>query len=230
MPEHSRWVLLAYFLRSSQPPKFLMENFEIEGFDSALLVLHKPEWANKWSQRRPPPASVAAHSDGRFWWSRGVVKTFLQRLWDLSLTPLAVSEGHREDFRSQDVNEERLYLYIPDVETLQRLQAAYHDEAALFAALESTDISNLVRDVRVRVMRNGEPILFTALSEGEKQLLTVIGLMQFTRHDESLFLLDEPDTHLNPKWKLRYLRKSRGKQAWPRARVRLTIGWMAPVR
>jgi hypothetical protein len=31
--------------------------------------------------------------------------------------------------------------------------------------------------------------------------------MQFTRHEESLFLLDEPDTHLNPVWKLRYLRE-----------------------
>ena len=28
--------------------------------------------------------------------------------------------------------------------------------------------------------------------------------MRFTHEDESLFLLDEPDTHLNPIWKLRY--------------------------
>ncbi len=35
-------------------------------------------------------------------------------------------------------------------------------------------------------------------------LLTVLGLMKFTRDDESLFLLDEPDTHLNPRWKLSY--------------------------
>ena len=28
--------------------------------------------------------------------------------------------------------------------------------------------------------------------------------MKFTRDDESLFLLDEPDTHLNPRWKLNY--------------------------
>ena len=45
---------------------------------------------------------------------------------------------------------------------------------------------------------------FTQLSEGEQQLLTVLGLMRFTHEDESLFLLDEPDTHLNPIWKLRY--------------------------
>jgi predicted ATP-dependent endonuclease of OLD family len=44
------------------------------------------------------------------------------------------------------------------------------------------------------------------LSEGERQLLTVLGLLKFTKDDECLFLLDEPDTHLNPQWKFDYLR------------------------
>jgi ABC-type multidrug transport system ATPase subunit len=43
------------------------------------------------------------------------------------------------------------------------------------------------------------------LSEGEQQLLTVLGLLRFTREDEALFLLDEPDTHLNPIWSLHYI-------------------------
>ncbi|WP_448612316.1 AAA family ATPase [Geodermatophilus sp. URMC 60] len=207
LPEHSRWVLLAYFLRQEEPAPFLKELFGIDGFDSALLVLRKPTWAYKWTAKRPPVAAIAALGDDRFWWSRGVVKTFLQRLWDLALAPISVSETHRQDYRSRDVQEERLYLFIPNVAALQQLNAAYHDEAALFAALESTEISDLVRDVRVRVRRGERSIAFSALSEGERQLLTVIGLMQFTRHEESLFLLDEPDTHLNPKWKLRYLRE-----------------------
>jgi hypothetical protein len=35
-------------------------------------------------------------------------------------------------------------------------------------------------------------------------MLTVLGLMRITSEDHCLFLLDEPDTHLNPIWKLRY--------------------------
>jgi len=35
-------------------------------------------------------------------------------------------------------------------------------------------------------------------SEGEQQLLLVLGLLKFTAEEEALFLLDEPDTHLNP--------------------------------
>jgi len=30
-------------------------------------------------------------------------------------------------------------------------------------------------------------------------------LLRFTKEDESLFLLDEPDTHLNPAWSMRYI-------------------------
>ncbi|MFY1618974.1 AAA family ATPase [Micromonospora sp. WMMD736] len=207
LPEHSRWVLLAYFLRGEEPPDFVKEHFGIDGFDSALLVLKRPSWANNWTAKRPPPKRIAELGDARFWWSRGVVKTFLQRLWDQALAPMYVTEDHQEDYRTRPVQEERLYLYLKDLASLQRLNSAYPDEAAFFAALESTEISNLIRDVRVRVRRRGESIVFSELSEGEQQLLTVIGLMQFTRHEESLFLLDEPDTHLNPMWKLRYLRE-----------------------
>lgn len=51
---------------------------------------------------------------------------------------------------------------------------------------------------------HGGKVSFTQLSEGELQMLTVLGLMRITREDHCLFLLDEPDTHLNPLWKLRY--------------------------
>jgi len=39
--------------------------------------------------------------------------------------------------------------------------------------------------------------------------LTVLGLLQFTSAKESLFLLDEPDTHLNPRWSVEYLQHIR---------------------
>ena len=38
------------------------------------------------------------------------------------------------------------------------------------------------------------------------QLLTVLGLLLFTQDDESLYLLDEPDTHLNPLWTYDFLK------------------------
>jgi hypothetical protein len=73
--------------------------------------------------------------------------------------------------------------------------------------LESTLLSEIISEVRVRVkVRNVEQALsFRELSEGEQQLLTVLGLLKFTGGKDSLFLLDEPDTHLNPSWDVKYL-------------------------
>jgi energy-coupling factor transporter ATP-binding protein EcfA2 len=74
--------------------------------------------------------------------------------------------------------------------------------------LESADISDLLEEVRIRVRIRGSEgaLTFRELSEGEQQLLTVLGLIEFTRTSEALFLLDEPDTHLNPAWSMDYSR------------------------
>jgi energy-coupling factor transporter ATP-binding protein EcfA2 len=51
---------------------------------------------------------------------------------------------------------------------------------------------------------NDEPFEFDQLSEGEKQLLAVVGALQLINRPDNLVLLDEPDTHLNPKWSWDY--------------------------
>lgn len=42
------------------------------------------------------------------------------------------------------------------------------------------------------------------LSSGEQQLLTILGLLRLQRAQESLFLLDEPDSHFHPEWSRRW--------------------------
>lgn len=78
----------------------------------------------------------------------------------------------------------------------------------LFKMLESTLLSEIISEVsiRVQVASSDTPLTFRELSEGEQQLLTVLGLLKFTGGKDSLFLLDEPDTHLNPFWTAKYLR------------------------
>jgi ABC-type multidrug transport system ATPase subunit len=72
-------------------------------------------------------------------------------------------------------------------------------------------------DVRIWIRLKGckELATFQDLAEGERQLLTVLGLMRFTAEKETLFLLDEPDTHLNPAWCLDYLDNLRRYGAQP---------------
>lgn len=48
-------------------------------------------------------------------------------------------------------------------------------------------------------------IYVKALSDGEHQLVHTIGLCLLFRHEPALFLLDEPETHLNPDWRASYI-------------------------
>jgi predicted ATPase len=78
---------------------------------------------------------------------------------------------------------------------------------SFFRYAEGAYIGDLIDELRITVKKrdeHGGKVSFTQLSEGELQMLTVLGLVRITREDHCLFLLDEPDTHLNPIWKLRY--------------------------
>ncbi len=86
---------------------------------------------------------------------------------------------------------------------------------AAFAERRHTNLFNLLLQAQHEgilaslccsiVLEGGVTISLDDLSEGEKQLLLVMGVLRFAEDDESLFLLDEPDTHLNPRWSLSYI-------------------------
>ena len=192
---HSQFVLLAFFLeKDSKVQEFLREYLRIEELDSVLFVLRQPPWA-----RNKIPTD--------FWGAKGVVRPLLDELYKLSLAPLQLTHRVSVEFQTNKTLQ-HLYLYLKDVKSLQSLAKKYGCQQELFKALESTYISKLISEVRIRVKaRNIKGALtFRELSEGEQQLLMVLGLLRFSREDESLFLLDEPDTHLNPTWSLRYLK------------------------
>lgn len=50
-----------------------------------------------------------------------------------------------------------------------------------------------------------EPVSLKSLSDGEHQLLHSLGLCLLFRNTNSLFLLDEPETHFNPGWRSKFI-------------------------
>ena len=48
-------------------------------------------------------------------------------------------------------------------------------------------------------------INYKSLSDGEHQFNEVMGTMMFIENKGTLILMDEPDTHLNPKWRARLI-------------------------
>ncbi|QMU30507.1 AAA family ATPase [Adhaeribacter radiodurans] len=197
-PEHGLFALLSFYLSEDEEVmKFLEDLPRIEAFDSALLILHKPPWA---------PTNAKAED---FWGAKGPVRKLLESFRRNSLAPFSKLEPADNKNRGK---REVMYLYLPDINALHSLAKEYgSDPRTFFQALDTMRISQLIRDVRVRVKIKGSSsaIHTRQLSEGEQQLLTVLGLMRFTRNEDSLYLLDEPDTHLNPAWGLEYLDKLR---------------------
>ena len=76
----------------------------------------------------------------------------------------------------------------------------------VFDVLEAAYKIGVIHKISSNLNKNGASIQhdFGELSEGEQQLLTVIGLLLLTGRSNTLYLLDEPDTHLNPKWQRDY--------------------------
>ena len=60
--------------------------------------------------------------------------------------------------------------------------------------------SDMVEEVFLHVSKNGKSINYTLLSEGEQQMITMKILLECFGYNESLYLFDEPDTFLHPKW------------------------------
>lgn len=202
--EYSQLVLLAFFLSESATAPALLEKYlNIRRFDSALFVLKTPWWRGSGK----PNKTQLTEGDARFWYARGAFKTFLDRLWNRAFAPIRNAETVERDVRGKTESTERLYLFLKNQAELAQLKTGEEDAKTLFGYLESLFLCDLMDEVRVTVERtDGSRVKFAQLSEGEQQLLTVLGLLLFTQNDESLYLLDEPDTHLNPVWTYDYLK------------------------
>lgn len=91
-----------------------------------------------------------------------------------------------------------------DASDLRRRLETGHDN--LYLALEHLAARGILKSVNYKVIGEDTqvPFDFDQLSEGEKQLIAVIGAIRLANQDHNLILLDEPDTHLNPQWSWEY--------------------------
>jgi predicted ATPase len=199
---HSQLVLLACLLSDDPVFKKVLENLNIESLESALFVLKQPHRLRKLED------DDIEQGDPRFWYARGnVISEFLDKLWQVSWAPIQDEKSKPIDFRGRSERQKQLYMYVPSAEKLKELGELVGTPQSFFRYAEGAYIGDLIDEVRITVKKrdgHGGKVSFTQLSEGELQMLTVLGLMRITNDEHCLFLLDEPDTHLNPIWKLRY--------------------------
>jgi restriction system-associated AAA family ATPase len=99
-----------------------------------------------------------------------------------------------------------LNYYQVDEETkaeLYRSDSLYLNETIAMPASHE----RIMRFKHFEIIKDGivDKLYGKSLSDGEHQLVHTIGVCLLFRHEAALFLLDEPETHLNPDWRASYI-------------------------
>lgn len=138
-----------------------------------------------------------------FWGITGKIDELLNLLYNNHLEtnePIAYSDS-KEDLRS-DVEEFIFFDELNYASLNKSLPKYLKDPIHFFDVLHMSSELGIVYKIYGELVKNGQLLTnnYKELSEGEQQLLTVLGLILIAGRDDCLFLFDEPDTHLNPKW------------------------------
>lgn len=90
--------------------------------------------------------------------------------------------------------------------SIRELARRLGEDDNLYLALEHLKARGILEEVNYRLQgsKGTDAFEFDHLSEGEKQLIAVVGAIWLTNQPDNLVLLDEPDTHLNPHWSWDY--------------------------
>lgn len=155
-------------------PDTLKNQFGISEFKEIKISIKKPHWAKTKSKAND------------FWGSKGDLRIFLQKL--------------SESCNNKVVEENSVNFIFKTKEELENIWSFYGEEKKLFEYLTTLQANDLIENIDIILMQNGIEISFKRLSEGEKQILTILGLRELMITGDTLFLLDEPDTYLHPEW------------------------------
>ena len=185
----AEYVLVGLFAHGHNE---LLKDLSIEGIDQLTITVQSPV------DYRPDI------DDPMFWGLEGGFRDFLAKIQNASTNNIPQSKL-RTDAEGNTIAEERIYkLNYNELRVLgNTLQRKGTDFCSMLQALFTKKI---LVDIDCAFLHNdrNSKISFDELSEGEKQLISVIGGLWLSNQHECLVLIDEPDTHLNPNWSARY--------------------------
>jgi predicted ATP-dependent endonuclease of OLD family len=101
-------------------------------------------------------------------------------------------------------SETRTYRFETNVGLRDLAHRLEKGNDSLYLAFQHLKARGILVSVNYRLQGVDSSFSFDELSEGEKQLIAVIGALTLTNQRDNLVLLDEPDTHLNPQWSWEY--------------------------
>lgn len=196
-PDHFGIILTSLLsFEYGEVPEFLKEKAKIVGVQSIQIQLQKPEWAR------------GKIKD--FWGAEGEVKNFLKYLDENS----ASGEDLQNPNQSKGIGnivieawqEEVIIITIISQQKLFEIRDHLLEERKLFEILNIMLADGLLMDITFSLIKEGsQQQNFGILSEGEQQAIIIKGLTELLTEKNSLFLFDEPDTYLHPKWQRKFI-------------------------
>jgi len=185
-PEHFGIILLSLLsFEYGDIPEFLKRKAKIEDIESVQIHLKKPGWTRD--------------SIENFWGAEGEVRRFLDFLREQSKTDksIGIKTGKGE----------KIAISLKGKESLYKIRDFLIEEKKLFEILNIMLADGLLDNISFSMvkMSDGKPQVFSILSEGEQQAITIKGLTELLSGKNTLFLFDEPDTYLHPKWQRQFI-------------------------
>jgi len=148
-----------------------------------------------------PPESYVGDDDPTYWGTKGAIREFLAEV------EFVARDKYEPYARRNWMSNRETRVYTLDTERVVKLGEVLEKRGAnLYSLLQALAARKILVANEFDIVHQGTQTNYRtdALSEGEKQLLCVIGGLTLVQNTECLVLLDEPDTHLNPAWSWRY--------------------------
>jgi restriction system-associated AAA family ATPase len=146
---------------------------------------------------------------------------YLDEVSDTLYLDYRVNEATRQAFRENfdfEVNHSPIALFqafqvlltlnlfsVSDPLKADLYQSDSHYVSETVPTLASDERIMRFKFVKFRKTDVDEPVMLKNLSDGEHQLLHTLGLCLLFKNTQSLFLLDEPETHFNPDWRANFV-------------------------
>lgn len=129
-----------------------------------------------------------------FWGAKGLLRGFLD-----VLRRFAYNET------TKDIDEDQI-LFNFHIHDWYALREFYGEEKKLFYLLHMLHASEMLGGIQIFMDLPETAITHHDLSEGQQQLITVKAINELLVNENSLLLLDEPDTYLHPQWQSCFLK------------------------
>ena len=136
-----------------------------------------------------------------FWNLKGKLNDLLGTFYDYGMNEnRLITYLNENEYKGRHIRE-IMELENVDIDVFQEyISEKFERPLDFFDALESASVMSVLTDIELFLGDGSKSVRFSGLSEGQLQLITVIGLILITGDKDCLFLFDEPDTHINPKW------------------------------